>query len=99
MVRTISDFAARWPAVQTIEFGFQEVPPSDPAPWEDHSVVLSRLFPADPKRGLKDRIVLYRLPITMRAGDELETMVRHVLLERISQVLFIPPDEYEAALG
>lgn len=99
MVRSISDFAGRWPAVRSIEFGFEDIPPSDPAAWEDHSAVISRLFPADHKLGLKDRIVLYRLPIMMRAGTELEQMIRHLLLERIHQVLIIPPDEFEAALG
>lgn len=99
VVEAITDFSARWPAVHTIEFAFEDVPPSDPAPWEDHGHVLSRVFPADAKRGLKDRIVLYRLPITMRAGEDVPVMVRELLLERISQVLFIPPDEYEAALG
>lgn len=99
MLACISDFSSRWPAVSTIEFGFEDIPPSDPAPWEDHSYVLSRLFPADPKRALKDRIVLYRLPITMRAGTELPIMVRHLLLEHIAQVLIIPPDELDDALN
>lgn len=99
MVKILGDFARRWPGVQSIEFGFEDVPPSDPAPWEDHSHVLSRLFPADPKRGLKDRIVLYRLPIVMRAGSELPMMVRHLLLERVNEVLIIPPDEFDAALN
>lgn len=99
MVKALTDFAARWSAVRSIEFGFEDVPPSNPASWEDHSTVLSRVFPADVKRGLKDRIVLYRLPICQRAGDDLDVMIRHLLLERISQVLYIPPDEFEAALG
>lgn len=97
MARLIGEFIARWPAVETIEFAFEDVPPSDPASWEDHSYVLSRLFPADPKRGLKDRIVVYRLPVTMRAGDDLATMLRHLLLEKIDHVLLLPPDELDQA--
>ena len=31
----VDDFQARWPAVSTIEVGIEDVPPSDPAPWED----------------------------------------------------------------
>lgn len=100
MARVIEDFTRRWPAVATIEFACEDVPPSDPAAWEDHSCVLSRLFPADRRRALKDRIVVYRLPVVARAqGEELERMVRHILLERINRVLIIPPDEYDEALS
>lgn len=98
MAGIIGDFVSRWPEVATIEFAFEEVPPSDPASWEDHSHVLARLFPADPKRGLKDRIVLYRLPIASRAGNDLALMMRHLLLEKIEQVLILPPDEVQDAL-
>lgn len=100
MARVIEDFTRRWPAVATIEFACEDVPPSNPAAWEDHSCVLSRLFPADRRRALKDRIVVYRLPVVARAqGEELERMVRHILLERINRVLIIPPDEYDEALS
>lgn len=98
LARVIGDFALRWPAVKSIEFAFEDVPPSNPASWEDHSHVLARLFPADPKRKLKDRIVVYRLPVVMRAGNDLESMLRHIVLQRIEQVLIIPPDERDAAL-
>ena len=57
----ISELTERWPEVATIEFATEDVPPSDPAPWEDHGVVLARVFPADRRKGLGDRIVLYRL--------------------------------------
>ena len=100
MAEVIGDFTRRWPAVATIEFACEDVPPSDPAAWEDHSYVLSRLFPADRRRGLKDRIVVYRLPVVARAqGEELERMLRHILLERINRVLIIPPDDYDDALS
>ena len=35
----------RWPQVGSIQFAVEEVPPSDPAPWE-HGVVLGRGFAA-----------------------------------------------------
>ena len=79
----VSELTERWPAVATIEFGVEDVPPSDPAAWEDHSVVIARIFPADRRRGLRDRIVVYR-----RAMGQ-------ILADRISHILAIPPDELE----
>ena len=46
-----------------VEFGTEDVPPSDPSPWE-RGVPLGRLFPAD--LGQTARIVLYRRPIEQR---------------------------------
>ncbi|MBJ2328575.1 metallopeptidase family protein [Schaalia cardiffensis] len=94
----IVDLAKKWPAVYTIEFATEDVPPSDPAPWEDHSEVLGRVFHADRRRGLKDRIVVYRLPIVLRSHDDVPRTLRKVLVERISRVLAIPPDELEEEL-
>ncbi|WP_115726967.1 metallopeptidase family protein [Actinomyces culturomici] len=89
----------RWPAVASIEFATEDVPPSDPAPWEDHSEVIARVFHADRRRGLRDRIVVYRLPIVLRSGeDDIADVVHRVLVERISHVLAIPPDEIDDEL-
>ncbi|MDO4258847.1 MAG: metallopeptidase family protein [Actinomycetaceae bacterium] len=96
VAQTVALFTSRWPAVSTIEFATEDVPPSAPAQWEDHSQVLARLFPADRRRGLRDRIVIYRLPIIERSGKgEVPTLVRRILAERISHVIAIPPDELE----
>ncbi|WP_367880399.1 metallopeptidase family protein [Schaalia sp. 19OD2882] len=100
VARVVNDLAARWPAVASIEFATEDVPPSSPAQWEDHSNVLARLFPADRRRALADRIVVYRLPIMLRSTvDEAPKVVRRVLAERISHVLAIPPDELDDALS
>ena len=64
----------------------------------DHSEVLGRVFHADRHRGLKDRIVVYRLPIVLRSHDDVPRTLRRVLVERISRVLAIPPDELEEEL-
>lgn len=89
----------RWPQVATIEFAVEDVPPSNPAPWESHNVVVARIFPADRRRGLHDRIVVYRLPITLRcAPEEVAVMTRRVLIERISHILALPPDEIDDAM-
>ncbi|MFC7580162.1 metallopeptidase family protein [Schaalia naturae] len=93
----VDEFSQRWPAVSSIEFGIEDVPPSDPAPWETHSAVMARIFPADRRRGLADRIVVYRLPILQRSPSEAgaEDLTRRLLADRISHVLVIPPDELD----
>ena len=95
----VSELIRQWSQVSTIEFAVEDVPPSNPAPWESHSVVVARIFPADRRRGLRDRIVVYRLPITLRcAPEEVALMTRRVLVERISHVLALPPDEIDDAM-
>ncbi len=98
--QTVGQLTQRWPAVSTIEFATEDVPPSDPAAWEDHSTVMARVFPADRRRGLADRIVVYRLPIVSRtAPQEVPEVLRRLLAERISHILAIPPDELDDALS
>lgn len=90
----VAEMVAREPSVGEIEFGVQEVPPSDPADWEEHDVVLARVFPRDRRRGLKDRIVLYRRPLAARASaGELPFAIRILLAERICEVLALSPDD------
>ena len=87
-----------WQVVR-LATNFEPAPPSDPAPWESHSVVLARIFPADRRRGLRDRIVVYRLPLVLRcAPAEVEGVTRRLLVERISHVLALPPDEIDDLL-
>ncbi len=100
VTQIIMDFTRRWPGVASIEFATEDVPPSDPAQWESHSEVLARVFPADRRRGLRDRIVVYRLPIVLRSTPaEVVDVTRRVVAERISHILVIPPDELDEALG
>ena len=83
----VSELIGRWPQVATIEFAVEDVPPSNPAAW------------ADRRRGLRDRIVVYRLPIILRCPpEEVGTMTRRVLVERISHILALPPDEIDDAM-
>lgn len=94
MVRAVSEMAAREPAVSSIEFGIQEVPPSNPADWEDHETVLARVFPSDRRRGLADRIIVYRHPIMSRATqDDLPVALRVIVAQRISEVLAVEPED------
>lgn len=80
-----------------VEFGVEDVPPSEPAPWEFGGVPLGRYFPADGPAGLGHRIVLYRLPIVARAEDEAElvALVGEVVVEQVAHMLGRSPDEID----
>ena len=86
----------RWPQVGSIQFAVEEVPPSDPAPWE-HGVVLGRGFAARPRAGLPSRIVVYRRPLASRAQDdaELTELVRRVVVEQVALMLGRSPEEID----
>lgn len=75
-----------------LELAVEEVPPTDPAPWE-HDVALGRLFPAE--RGVPARLVLYRRPIMHRAHDqaELAALVSEVVTEQVARMLGRDPEE------
>ena len=77
------------------EFAVEDVPPSQPAPWEHGGVPLGRYFPAD--AGLAARIVVYRRPVETRALDaeELEDLVRDVVVEQVAHLLARSPDEVD----
>lgn len=89
----LAEIASREPQIATIEFGIEDVPPSNPATWEEHDVILARVFPRDKRRGLADRIVIYRHPILHRTtAADLPIAIRIVLAERISEVLDVAPE-------
>ena len=96
VVSTADDLARHWPQVGSIQFAVEEVPPSDPAPWE-HGVVLGRGFAARPRAGLSSRIVIYRRPVASRAqGDnELTELVRRVVVEQVALMLGRSPEEID----
>lgn len=89
-----SRWAEHWGRV---EFGVEDVPPSDPAPWES-GVPLGRVFPGE--YGAPTRIVLYRRPLEQRAGaDDLPGLVRDILAEQVAHLLSMRPDEVDPEYG
>lgn len=90
--------ASRWaPQWGRLEFGVEDVPPSDPAPWE-RGVPLGRVFPGE--YGAPTRIVLYRRPLEQRASDQdLPGLVRDILAEQVGHVLTMRPDEIDPDYG
>lgn len=78
-----------------VEFAVEDVPPSDPAPWEEQVAPLGRLFPAEGR--LAHRIVVYRRPVEAQARDEAELalIVHEVVLEQVAALLGVPPSELD----
>lgn len=92
--RLAGRWAKRWGRV---EFGVEDVPPSDPSPWES-GVPLGRVFPGE--YGAPTRIVLYRMPLQQRATrEDLPALVRDILAEQVGHLLGIRPDEVDPDYG
>jgi predicted Zn-dependent protease with MMP-like domain len=85
----------RWPAVAGVEFAVEDVPPSDPAPWETGGVALGRLFPAE--AGQPARILVYRRPVETRAldADDRDELVHDVGVEQVAHLLARTPEEID----
>ncbi|NHA67989.1 metallopeptidase family protein [Phycicoccus sp. CMS6Z-2] len=81
------------------EFAVQDVPPTDPAPWEEQTPPLGRLVRADGSR--PDHVVVYRRPVEARASDELDLaeIVREVVTEQVAALLGVPPEEIDPGLA
>lgn len=85
-----------------VEFAVEDVPPDlnvyDSDVLEDGEVPLARLLPGRPGRhGLPPRIVLYRRPLELRAGDreDLADLVHDVIIEQVANLLGVSPDELD----
>ena len=78
-----------------VEFAVEDVPPSNPAPWEHLSVPLGRYFPAD--LGMPHRIVVYRRPIEARADTDEDRfdLVVSILTEHLAHMLGRRPEEID----
>ncbi len=97
--QTIIDIAkkaqAKWPQITKIEFCTQNVPPSDPAPWEGNEIILGRTFDQDWTHNLPARIVLYKLPILARAKNkfEIKNILQDIICQQLSYILNISDKE------
>lgn len=83
-------------ALGNVEFAVEDVPPSDPAPWESSDVPLGRLFAAQSK--MPARIVLYRRPVETRTTDarELAALINDVVVEQVAALLGVDPRDLDA---
>jgi predicted Zn-dependent protease with MMP-like domain len=82
-------------ALVDVEFAVEDVPPSDPAPWESSDVPLGRLFAAQGK--MPARIVIYRRPVETRTTDarELAALINDVVVEQVASLLGIDPHDLD----
>jgi predicted Zn-dependent protease with MMP-like domain len=78
-----------------VELAVEDVPPSDPAPWEHGDVPLGRFFPAE--GALPPRIVVYRRPVETRAPDprDLPPLVHEVVVEQVAHLLGLTPEQID----
>jgi predicted Zn-dependent protease with MMP-like domain len=81
-----------------LEFAVEEVPPQDPAPWEEQTAPLGRLLRGTTIR--PHRVVVYRRPVEARAQDDLDLadIVREVVTEQVAALLGVPPHEIDPGL-
>lgn len=96
----VLDSAARMetrlgPRFQEVEFAVEDVPPTDPAPWEREGAPLGRAFPSHGKQAA--RIVIYRRPIEARAESqrELTAIVQDVVVEQLAALFNVPPGDLD----
>lgn len=90
----------RWPReLDGVEFAVEDVPPSDPAPWEHGDVPLGRFFPAQGQ--LPPRVVVYRRPVEGRSADERDVvlLVHDVVVEQVAQLLGLTPEQIDSEYG
>jgi predicted Zn-dependent protease with MMP-like domain len=82
-----------------VEFAVEDVPPSDPAPWEHGEVPLGRLFPRS--GGHPARIVVYRRPVETRTSDLRDTarLVHDVVVEQVAHLIGMEPHEIDPRYG
>ncbi|MBW3081880.1 metallopeptidase family protein [Bifidobacterium phasiani] len=90
-----------WPElIRPVQFAVEDVPPSDPAPWEEpRDMMTSRCFTAS--HGIPARVVLYRLPIQshVRGRTELQLAIRDELVGRIAELYGRRPEEIDPDWG
>lgn len=82
-----------------VEFAVEDIPASDPAPWEEQVAPLGRVFPSDGR--LPHRIVLYRRVVEAQARDEIDlgVLVHEVVVEQVAALLDVEPDEIDPPTG
>lgn len=100
MASQIRRLAEAWPdLVKPVQFAVEDVPPSQPAPWESTPHTMSQCFPSS--RGIPARIVVYRLPIQSKAAGrpELQWAIRDELVSRIAELYGRSPEEIDPDWG
>jgi predicted Zn-dependent protease with MMP-like domain len=82
-----------------VRFAVEDVPPSDPAPWEHGEVSLGRFFPAQGE--LPPMVVVYRRPVETRSADasEVAALTHEVVVEQVAHLLGMTPEQVDPRYG
>jgi predicted Zn-dependent protease with MMP-like domain len=97
---TVELLERRWASeLDGVEFAVEDVPPSDPAPWEHNEVPLGRFFASDGM--LPPRVVVYRRPVETRAVDarDVAGLVHDVVVEQVAHLLGMGPEQVDPHYG
>ena len=89
-----------WPElIRPLQFAVEDVPPSNPTPWQTEPNMTSQCFPAS--HGIPARVVLYRMPLQTEAPTKLELQlaVRDELVARIAELYGRRPEEIDPDWG
>lgn len=63
-----------WPElIRPLQFAVEDVPPSDPTPWQTEPNMTSQCFPAS--HGIPARVVLYRMLVADRGTYQARTAI------------------------
>lgn len=81
-----------------VEFVVDDIPPTDPAPWEDGPAV-ARILPGAGAQA--HRIVVYRRPVEVLAGDldDLAPVVDMVLAQQVALLLGVDIEDVDPDLA
>ena len=96
-IRRLND---AWPElVAPVQFAVEDVPPSDPAPWEATAHLGSQSFPAE--HGIPPRVVLYRMPLQSHARSrmDLQFAIRDEVVLRLAELYGRRPEEIDPDWG
>jgi predicted Zn-dependent protease with MMP-like domain len=87
------------PRYADVEFVVEDVPATDPAPWERDGAPLGRVFPAQGRQAA--RVVVYRRPVESRAQDqrELALVVHDVVVEQVAALFGMAPGDLDPRYG
>ena len=100
VVAQIRRLSEAWPdLVAPLQFAVEDVPPSEPAPWESEPMLFSQGFPTE--HGIPARVVLYRMPLQAHSPNRMDLQFanRDELVVRIAELYGRRPDEIDPDFG
>ena len=100
MLDAVARLERRWTAeLSAVEFAVEDVPPVDAWTRPGDPIPLAEYLP--PQDDAPARIVVYRRPLEIRAGDdgELGSLVHDVVVEGVADMLGLEPETVDPDYG